>query len=81
MGDFNATNNSQEDRKTLSIRSSKDKNKNQKTYNKKKKEKVEREPSYKPEISLFIQLEDRGFIDIHKNWEESILPDKSISHT
>ena len=66
MGDFNATNNPQEDRKTLL---------------KKGKGKEKEKPNCRPEISIFTQLEDRGFIDVHKNWEESILPNKPISHT
>ena len=37
--------------------------------------------NWKPEIPLFPFLEDLGFIDIHKCWEESTNPHKQISFT
>ena len=66
MGDFNAVNNSLMDRASNRLNLSKNKSKSN---------------SWKLEIPLFPCLEDLGFIDIQKNWEEISPTSNQLSFT
>ena len=66
MGDFNATNNPLIDRLSNQAEPSKT---------------VRKRKSWKPEILLFSFLEDLGFLDIQKSWEEIVPMPKQSSFT